>query len=62
MHPMPYVLAKESVGEGVKIVIYNTEYIVPLKTSGAKFIFNQTTGHVVTVAPDENLEYDPKKR
>jgi len=62
MHPMPYVLAKESIGEGIKVVIYNTEHIVPLKTPGAKFIFNQNTGHVVMVRPDEDLEYDPKKR
>jgi uncharacterized protein (DUF342 family) len=62
MHPMPYVLAKDEMNEGVKVIIYGTEYIVPEKTGGAKFVFNQGTGHIVRVDPKTSLEYDPKKR
>lgn len=62
MHPLPYVLAKDKIAEGVKIVVYSTEYIVPMSSPSAKFVFNQNTGHVVMVRADEDLEYDPKKR
>jgi len=61
LHPMPYVLAKDSICEGVKIVIFNTEHITTGSKSGGKFVFNQSTGHVITVSPDASLEYDPRK-
>lgn len=61
MHPMPYVMAKKEIHEGIKIVIYSTEYFVPEKMRGAKFAFNQNTGHVVVLKPEANLEYDPRK-
>lgn len=63
MHPMPYIMAKDEINEGIRIVIYNTEQIVPKKVEGGgKFVFNQGTGHVVMTAKDADLEYDPKKR
>lgn len=63
MHPMPYIMAKDEINEGIRIVIYNTEQIVPKKVDGGgKFVFNQGTGHVVMTGKDADLEYDPKKR
>jgi len=62
MHPMPYVMAKDEINEGIRIVIYNTEQIVPKKVDGGgKFVFNQSTGHVVMADAKADLEYDPKK-
>lgn len=62
MHPMPYILAKNEIHEGVRVVIYNTEHIVPERAAGAKFIFHHGTGKVTMVRPDAKLEYDPKKK
>ena len=63
MHPMPYIMAKDEINEGIRIVIYNTEQIIPKKVKGgSKFVFNQGTGRVVMTAKDAKLEYDPKKR
>ncbi|ADD67210.1 protein of unknown function DUF342 [Denitrovibrio acetiphilus DSM 12809] len=52
MHTMPYVLATKEVNEGIKVVIYNTEYIVPLKCEGGKFVFDKSSGNVVMLKPD----------
>lgn len=59
MHPMPYIYAKDMMNEGIQLTIYNTQHRVPQKCSG-KFVFNQTTGRVVMVDGNTNLEYDPK--
>ncbi|PLX68485.1 MAG: hypothetical protein C0603_04850 [Denitrovibrio sp.] len=62
MHPMPYVLAKDKIFEGINIVIYSTEYYVPEERTGTKFIYNQNVGKVIMVDPKADLEYDPRKK
>jgi uncharacterized protein (DUF342 family) len=62
MHPLPYIMAKEEINEGIRMVIYNTETTVPQKiTGGGKFIFSQATSRVVMADANTNLEYDGKK-
>jgi len=62
MHPMPFVRADNEANEGIKIFIYNTEYVIPEKTGPAKFIFHQNTGNIVMVKPGQELEYNARKR
>lgn len=62
MHPMPYVLAKDKIFEGINIVIYSTEYYVPEERGGTKFIYNDKVGKVLMVDPKADLEYDPRKQ